>query len=138
MQLTIQWADDMAFEVDPPSGNKFTMDATPDSGGRNLGPTPVEALIASAGACMAMDVISILKKKKQVVTGYRLEVEWDRGPEGEYPRPVTAIRIKHFVTGENVSPEAVARAVQLSDEKYCTVVSTLRTSPTVSSEWTIA
>lgn len=127
----------MAFEASPPSGNRFVMDAYADSGGSNLGPTPVEALLSSAAGCTAMDVISILRKKQQTITGYRIEIEWDRGPEGVYPRPVTAIRMTHFVSGENVDPAAVSRAVQLSDEKYCTVVATLRVGATVSSEWVI-
>lgn len=127
----------MAFEAKPPSGNGFTLDAHPESGGQNLGPTPVEALLAAAAACSAMDVISILEKKKQVVTGYRLEVDGIRGEEGVYPRPFLSITIKHIVKGENVDPIAVARAVELSDSKYCTVVSTLRQAPAVVSEWLI-
>ncbi len=121
----------MAFESQPPSGNGFTMDSHPEFGGTNLGPTPVEALLSALAACAAIDVLSILEKKKQVVTAYSIEIDGDRGPEGTWPRPFTHIRVKHIVTGDNVDPAAVARAVQLSDEKYCTVISTLRSGPEI-------
>lgn len=127
----------MAFEAFSPSGNAFTMDATPEVGGKNLGPTPVEALCASVAGCSAMDVISVLTKKKQTVTAYRIEVEWTRGPDGVFPRPVTSMVIRHVVSGPDLDPAAVARAVQLSDEKYCTVISTLRTAPPIRSEFLI-
>lgn len=136
MKLTVNWEGGMAFAADPPSGNRFVMDSIPEAGGSDQGPSPVEALVASAAACMAMDVISILQKKKQRVDSYRLEAEWDRGPEGVFPRPVTAIRIRHFIKGE-VEEAALKRSVELSDEKYCTVVATLRSVPVVTSDWQI-
>lgn len=132
--MTVNWKGGMAFEADPPSTNKFTMDAYPEVGGKGLGPTPLEALIASAAACSAMDVISILQKKKQEVTAYRIEVETERGPEGVYPRPITTMKIRHVVSGNGLDSTAVARAVELSDTKYCSVVSTLRAAPSVVSE----
>jgi putative redox protein len=127
----------MAFEATPPTGNRFVLDAHPESGGHNQGPTPVEALLASVAACSAMDVISILEKKKQVVTSYRIEADGERGPQGQYPRPFLSMTVRHILKGENLDPVAVARAVQLSDEKYCTVLSTLRSSPKITSEWAI-
>lgn len=127
----------MAFEAFPPSGNAFTMDATPESGGTQQGPTPLEALCASVAACSAMDVVSILGKKKQVVNQYRVEIEWTRAPEGTFPRPVTSMVVRHIVRGVNLDPAAVARAVELSDQKYCTVISTIRTAPPIVSEYRI-
>jgi putative redox protein len=135
--VTVTWQGNMAFEVNPPSGNKITLDAIPEVGGENKGPTPVEALLGSIAACTAMDVISILRKKKQVVTSYTIEVTGERTEEGVYPRPFTSFTVKHILEGENLDPAAVARSVQLSDEKYCTVVSTLRLGPTVSTVWEI-
>jgi putative redox protein len=136
--VNVVWKGGLAFESNPPSGRSFVMDAYADSGGQDLGPTPMEALLSSVAACTAMDVISILKKKQQNVTGYRIEVAWDRGPEGVYPRPITAMRIKHIVEGENIDEAAVARSIQLSDEKYCTVASTLRISPKIESSYELA
>lgn len=127
----------MAFEAVPPSGNRFTMDAYPDSGGKNLGPTPLEAFVSSMAACSAMDVISILQKKKQKVTAYRVEVEGERGPEGVYPRPYVSLVVRHIVSGEDLDQSAVERAVELSDQKYCSVLATLRAAPKVESVWEI-
>ena len=135
--VSVEWKGGMAFEALPPSGNRFVMDAIPESGGDNQGPTPVEALCASVAACSAMDVILILQKKKQHVTAYRIEVEWTRGPEGVYPRPITSMVVRHVVKGNNLDAAALARAVELSDTKYCSVIATLRSGPAVTSEYRI-
>lgn len=135
--VTVKWTGNMRFEVNPPTGNRFTMDAHPELGGENAGPTPVEALLASAAACSAMDVLVILRKKQQKVTEYHVEVEGSRGPEGVYPRPFRSIIIRHVLKGEDLDPAAVQRAVELSDQKYCTVLTTLRAAPSVGSEWRI-
>ncbi|MEQ1823765.1 MAG: OsmC family protein [Fimbriimonadaceae bacterium] len=135
--VKVDWKGGMAFESCNEEGKSFVMDAYADSGGNGLGVSPVEALLGSLAACSAMDVISILGKKRQVVTGYRLEVTGERNPPGEWPRPFLSITVKHFLTGEDLDPVAVARAVELSDEKYCTVASTLRSSPKLSVEWVI-
>jgi len=135
--ITVNWAGGMAFEADPPSGNKFLMDSHPDFGGENRGPTPVEVLLAAIGTCSAIDVLAVLKKKKQKVSAYRIEVEGDRLPPGTYPRPFTAIVIRHIVTGVDIDSAAVKRAVELSDGKYCSVIATLRAAPKVTSEFVI-
>ncbi|MBS1717502.1 MAG: OsmC family protein [Armatimonadetes bacterium] len=135
--VTVQWKGGMAFEAVPPSGNSIIMDSHPDFGGTNLGPSPMETLLAAVGACSAMDVVSILKKKQQEFSDYRIEVVGHRAPEGEYPRPYLKIEIKHIVKGKKLDHAAVARSVQLSDEKYCSVVATLRAAPEVTSSFTI-
>jgi len=135
--VTVNWVGDLTFEADPPSGNKFLMDSHGDFGGKNRGPTPVETLLSSIAACSAIDVLTILQKKQQKVTDYRIEVEGERPPPGEYPRPFTSLVIRHVVTGENIDPRAVERAVELSDQKYCSVIATLRAAPKVTSEYRI-
>jgi putative redox protein len=94
-------------------------------------------LLAAAASCSAVDVVMILEKKRQTVTSYRVEIDGERGPEGEYPRPYTSLTVRHIVSGPNLTEDAVARAVELSDEKYCTVISTLRAGPKITSEWKI-
>jgi putative redox protein len=132
--VSVKWLGDMAFESTPPSGNKFILDSYPETGGHSKGPTPVEALLSSLAACSAMDVVSILEKKRQKVDSYRVEIEGDRAAAGsEWPRPFTAIRMKHILTGPGLDPAAVARSIQLSEEKYCTVLATLRLGPPVTS-----
>lgn len=82
-----------------------------------------------------MDVISILQKKRQPVKAYRVEIDGERNPPGEFPRPFKSITIRHIVEGDQVDPNAIEMAVRLSDEKYCTVITTLRLAPTVRSVW---
>lgn len=136
--LVVHWRGDMVFESETPSGGNFKMDTHPDYGGTRQGPTPLEALLASSAACGAIDVLSVLHKKKQNVRNYRVEVVWERGPEGVYPRPITAMRIRHIVNGDDIDPAALERAVQLSDEKYCSILATLRIPVAVQSNWEIA
>ena len=135
--LSVRWKGGMAFEAEVPSGMNFVMDALPEEGETSQGPSPLEAFLSSAAACGAIDVISILNKKRQKVTDYRIEVEWQRGPMGQYPRPVLSMVIRHIVKGENLDPAAVERAVELSDQKYCSVVATLRHAPAIVSEYKI-
>jgi putative redox protein len=135
--VTVKWNGDMEFVAHTPSGNKFVMDAYPEEGKESKGPTPVEALLSSIAACSAMDVIGILAKKRQKVTGYRVEVEGERIPPGQWPRPFLSITVRHVVKGENVDPAAVARAIELTDEKYCSVIATLRQAPKIESVWHI-
>ena len=127
----------MAFEATPPSGVKFIMDSPESDDEVPQGPSPLEAFLGALGACSAMDVISILKKKRQTVTSYKIEVEGVRGPRGEYPRPYTALTIRHILSGEDLDPGAVERAIELTESKYCSVIMTLRESPPVCSEWRI-
>lgn len=135
--VSVEWKGEMEFEAEPPTGVKFTMDAHPDHGGHSKGPTPVETLLGAIAACSAMDVVSILQKKRQILTSYRIEVDGDRPAPGTFPRPFSEIRVKHIFVGENLDPLAVNKAVELSDEKYCTVITTLRACPKVSSTWEI-
>jgi putative redox protein len=107
-----------------PSRHSQVMDVDHD---RASAASPVELLLIALGACTAVDVVSILKKKRQVVTDYRVEVRGER--REEHPRAFTKMEVKHIVRGRNVSPEAVARAIELSETKYCSVAATLR--PTV-------
>ena len=134
---TVEWQGGMVFESTPPSGNKLVIDISVEEGGTNTGPTPVETLLSAIASCSAVDVVMILQKKKQKLTAYRVEIDGERGPVGVYPRPFVSIVLRHIVSGENLDPAAVARAVSLSDEKYCTVLSTIRSAPSVSSDWVI-
>jgi putative redox protein len=85
-----------------------------------------------------MDVVSILEKKKQKITHYRVEIEGERAPHGApYPRPYTSLTIKHILEGEDLDEAAVKRAIELTDEKYCSVIATLRATPPISSIYEI-
>jgi putative redox protein len=135
--VNVNWIGGMAFEAHPPTGVTFVLDSHPEHGGALRGPTPVESLLASVAACSAIDVLAILQKKHQHVDSYRIEVDGERPPQGEFPRPFRSITIRHIVSGQDIDPNAVARAVELSDEKYCSVIATLRAAPTVTSEFRV-
>ena len=85
----------------------------------NTGAKPIELVAIALAGCTAFDVINILRKKRQHVTGYEVRVEADQAPTP--PQVFTAVRIHHIVTGVDVSPQAVDDAIRLSEEKYCSV-----------------
>ncbi|MDH4389164.1 MAG: OsmC family protein [Fimbriimonas sp.] len=134
MNVSVEWKGNLTFEATAPSGVPFVMDASHDNESAPKGPTPLEVLVASLAACSAVDVVGILAKKRQIVESYRIEVEGTRPEPGTYPRPFTALTVRHILTGQNLDPVAVERAVSLSDEKYCSVAATLRQQPTISTE----
>ena len=135
--MKVEWHGKRVFEATPPSGNRFIMDAYPESGGQDKGPTPMEAFLTSGAACSAMDVLQILEKKRQKVTAYTVEIEGERMEEGPYPRPYTKLVFRHIIEGVDLDEGAVDQAVRLSDEKYCTVIATLRAAPQVTSAYEV-
>jgi len=135
--VKVEWQGKMAFQARMDDGTGFLMDAGEADGGDDGGPSPVQAFLASAAACSAMDVISILKKMRQEVHAYRVEVVHERVPKGQWPRPVTSITMKHLLSGKDLDRNAVAKAVELSDTKYCSVLATLRQVPELHSVWSI-
>lgn len=136
MNVFVDWIEGLRFRAHPPSGYEFVFDGSDDVD-EPAGPQPVETMLCAAAACTGMDVISILQKKRQEVKRYRVELVGERPPQGEYPRLVTKIHVRHIVSGENLDPVAVARAVELSDTKYCSILATLRQNIEVTSEWQV-
>jgi len=108
----------MAFAAHAPSGHELVLDTGPDAG-RDSGFRPLELLLVALGGCTGMDVIAILRKKRQVVTDYRVRVAGVQAQE--HPHVYTAIVVQHIVSGPALDPAAVARAVELSAGKYCPV-----------------
>ncbi len=109
----------MRFEAQAGSGHHITLDAAEQDGGQDSGFRPMEMLLVGLAGCTAMDVISILRKKHQQVTAYEVQVEGIRADP--HPMVFTTIRVEHIITGRRIQPEAVARALQLSEERYCGV-----------------
>lgn len=120
-KATIYFAGNDLFVGETPSGHSQVIET--DST-RNSAATPMELLLIALGGCTGVDVISILKKKRQQVTDYRIEVQGER--REDFPRSYTRFNVKHIVTGHQLSKQAVARAIELSDKKYCSVAATLR------------
>ena len=119
MECTINWmpASGMGFVAETGSGHLLTMDGAPDGGGRNLAPRPMETLLAGAGGCTAYDVVLILKRGRLAVSGCQVKVSAERAAED--PKVFTRIHLHFTVSGRGLPPAAVARAIELSHEKYC-------------------
>ena len=117
----IQYAGDEFFIATTPSGHAIAVDV---KGGRRAAPGPLELFITGLGACTAADVISILQKKREQVTAYRVEIRADR--REEHPRAFVRFHLKHVIRGHNISAESVERAIALSTDKYCSAVATVR------------
>lgn len=113
----------MRFEAGAGSGHTVTLDAAEHGGGQDAGFRPMEMLLVGLAGCTGMDVISILRKKRQDVTAYEVRVTGTRAEE--HPMVFVEITVEHIVTGHGVQPEAVARAIQLSEERYCGAGATL-------------
>ncbi|MBA3600450.1 MAG: OsmC family protein [Acidobacteria bacterium] len=120
-KATVQYAGDEFFIGTTPSGHAQTIDT---KGERKSAPTPMEMLLVSVAACTAADVVSILEKKRQNVSDYKIEITGER--REEYPQAFVKFHVLHIVYGRGVSEQAVAQAIELSDTKYCSVAATVR------------
>ena len=116
-------------------GFHFSVDASADVGGVNAGPQPAKLLIAALAGCTAMDVISILRKKRQEVTHFEVVVNGARATE--HPKIYTDIEIVYRVRGRDLDPAAVERAIQLSEEKYCPSMAMLRHAANIKNRYEI-
>ena len=121
VKATIQFVSDDFFVGITPSGHALALDT--DST-RSIAPSPTELLLLAVGSCTATDVAGILAKKRQHVARYVVEVSGVR--RDDYPRKYTSMKVHHILTGRNLSANAVAQAIELSDTKYCSVAATLR------------
>ena len=117
MKARIKWVEQVSFLGETESGHAVLMDGPPEGGGRNLGPRPMEMVLLGTGGCTTYDVILILKKSRQQVSDCVVEIQADRASED--PKVFTKIHFHFIVTGKDLKPEQVERAIQLSAEKYC-------------------
>ena len=117
MEAKVVWKGGLSFTSTSADGFIIPLDAEPEVGGKGEGFRPMELLAIGLAGCTAMDVISILRKKRQDVTAFEVQVDTDRATE--YPKVFTHITIEYIVTGHNVQPTAVERSIELSVTKYC-------------------
>jgi len=124
MECTIRWSGEgMSFIAETGSNHLIAMDGAPDGGGRNLAPRPMETVLAGAGGCTAYDVVVILKKSGQDVTGCEVRLEAERAQTD--PKVFTRIHYRFTVRGRNLKRNVVEQAVRLSHEKYCSATAML-------------
>ena len=117
MKARVQWLDGRAFVGESGSGHAVVMDGAPDAGGRNIGVRPMEMLLLGLGGCTAFDVVMILERMREKVTGLDIALEGDRASED--PKVFTHVKMIYKVKGRGLKPANVERAVNLSAEKYC-------------------
>lgn len=135
MKAQIDWQGQLQFAGTADSGHQVTIDGPPDIGGENAGFRPMEMILLGVGGCSAMDVMHILKKSRQDVTDCRIEVDGTRA-ETE-PKVFTDIHLQFIVSGHNLNEKHVARAVQLSAEKYCSASIMLQASVNMTHGYTM-
>ena len=117
MKCRVKWLDHMTFVGESGSGHAVVMDGAPEHGGRDLGFRPMEMLLLGVGGCTSFDVVSILKKSRQVVVDCEVRIDSDRAEK--IPKVFTRIHVHFIVSGKNLDPAKVEKAVSLSADKYC-------------------
>lgn len=129
MKGRVKWVDGQQFVGINERNSAVVMDSLPQGGGEGVGMKPTELFLLSLAGCTAIDVISILKKKRQAVTSFTVEVE---GIQREgFPQAFEDIKLIYRIKGDNVDEAAVQRAIELSEEKYCSIRATLTGMPSI-------
>ena len=136
MECTVRWSGEgMSFLAETGSNHLITMDGAPDGGGRNLAPRPMETVLAGTGGCSAYDVVVILKKSGQNVTGCEVKLTAERAPTD--PKVFTKIHMHWVVRGRGLKRNLVEHAVRLSHEKYCSATAMLVKSAEITRDFEI-
>lgn len=131
-KATVHYGGNDFFIGISPSGHSLVMET---NGERHSAATPVELLLVAVGGCMGADVVEILRKKREQVTEYRIEVQGER--RTDFPRSFKKIQMHHVVKGHNVSEKSVKQAIELSETKYCSVAASLRPTAEIFSTFEI-
>lgn len=130
MECTVRWTGNgMSFLAQTGSGHLVAMDGSPDGGGQNLAPRPMEVVLLGTGGCTAYDVVLILQRGRHDVRGCEVRLVAERAPTD--PKVFTQIEMKFTVRGRALNPDAVHRAVVLSHEKYCSATTMLAKTATI-------
>lgn len=135
MKAKITWINGRAFLGESGSGHAVVMDGAPEAGGRNIGVRPMEMLLLGLGGCTAFDVVMILEKAREAVTGCEVELDGDRAEVD--PKVFTRVKMIFTLRGRGLRPAVVERAVKLSEEKYCSATAMFRQTATIETEWRI-
>lgn len=135
IEAKVTLAHDMTFSGTATSGHTLSMDADDTAGGHNAGFRPMELLLVGLGGCTGMDVISILKKKRQPVTGLEISIQGKKAED--HPHVYKEVHIEYVVKGTGVGNEAVERAISLSLDKYCSVGATLAKAGTITHSYKV-
>jgi putative redox protein len=135
MKSRVKWLDNMSFVGESASGHSVVMDGPPEAGGRNLGVRPMEMLLLGLGGCSSFDVVSMLKKSRQNITNCEVEISAKRADT--QPKVFIAIHLHFIIEGEDLNESKVARAINLSAEKYCSASIMLGKTASVTHDYEI-
>lgn len=126
-KATVHYGGNDFFIGISPGGHAQVMET---NGERASAASPVEMLLVALGGCTGSDIVDILRKKREQITDYRIEVTGER--RTDFPRSFKTIQLRHIIKGRNISEAAVKQAIELSDSKYCSVAASLRPTATIS------
>jgi len=135
MKANIVWQEGVSFLGQVGSGHSVLMDGAPEAGGKNLGPRPMEMILLGLGGCTAFDVVHILRKGRQAITGCQVEMDAQRAIED--PKVFTRIHLHFIITGKDLDPRQVERAINLSAEKYCSASIMLKATVDITHDYEI-
>jgi putative redox protein len=135
MKCRVKWLEHMSFVGESGSGHSVVMDGAAEAGGRDLGVRPMEMLLLGLGGCTAFDVVSILRKSRQQLVDCEVELEAERAEE--IPRVFTKIHLHFIVSGKDLDKKKVARAVELSADKYCSASRMLEKTAVISHDFEV-
>ena len=125
----------MQWNVTGASGHTVALDVPEADGGRNAGPTPMELLLMGLAGCTGMDVVSMLRKQRQAVSGYEIRVHGLRADE--HPRVYVNVEVEHIVTGHHIDAARLSHAIELSENKYCSVSQTIAKTAKITTSYRI-
>lgn len=137
MECTVKWTgvDGMIFVAETGSGHALVMDGAPDGGGHNLAPRPMETVLAGTGGCTAYDVVVILRKSGQRISGCEVRLKSERAPTD--PKVFTKIHMHFVVRGKELKPSLVESAIKLSHNKYCSASAMLGKTAVITHDYEI-
>ena len=135
MFTQISWKGNMVFEGKTESGHSVLIDTKPEFGGEERGPGPMELVMVALGGCTAMDVVSILKKMRVELESLTINIDSERALE--HPKVFTKINIEYNFAGKHIKEKDVKRAIELSQEKYCSVSAMLKQKAEITYRWNI-
>ena len=135
MKVRVRWTDHMSFVAETGSGHSVVMDGPPDHGGRNLAARPMEMILVGLGGCSAFDVVHTLNKARQPVKDCQVLLDAQRADS--VPAVFTKVHLHFILAGPGLDPGRVKRAVELSVEKYCSVIMMLRESVDITYDYEV-
>jgi putative redox protein len=135
MKTNVKLVENMKFVATPQSGHSLVLDTIGEKGGKDSGATPMELILTGLAGCTAMDVISILRKKRENVTDFQVNIEAERTED--FPKVFKKIHIEYVVTGKDINASAVERSIELSETKYCGASAMLRKTAEITNSYKI-